>query len=279
MSGGSSGKAPQTAAYVTAKHVQETYGVSRSTLVQYAEEGKIDVVRLGPGGKRLYSIASVRAFLGQDRADLSAVERRVQRVVYARVSSAKQKACGDLQRQVDVLRGKYPHHEVITDVASGINFKRKGLLSILDRAHAGVLAEVVVAHRDRLCRFAVDLVEHVLTQAGVRLVVLDKSLEADTAPTDPAAELAEDLLAITTVFVARHNGLRSAAHRRERKRKRAEGDKGEGEGGGGAVAKARAQERERERSPADEGAEDSSLSDEPPAKRPAAVDGRVPVDV
>jgi len=92
----SRGKAPLSASYVTAKHVQETYGFARGTLVQYAKEGKIDCVRLGVGGKRLYNLASVRTLLGQDRADLTAVERRVQRVVYARVSSAKQKAAGDL---------------------------------------------------------------------------------------------------------------------------------------------------------------------------------------
>jgi hypothetical protein len=53
-------------------------------------------------------------------------------VIYARVSSAKQKA--DLVRQVDFLRHRFPNHKVVTDVGSGVNFKRKGLLSLLTPA-------------------------------------------------------------------------------------------------------------------------------------------------
>jgi predicted site-specific integrase-resolvase len=47
----------------------------------------------------------------------------VENVIYARVSSAKQKA--DLVRQVDFLRHRFPNHKVVTDVGSGVNFKRK----------------------------------------------------------------------------------------------------------------------------------------------------------
>lgn len=44
-------------------------------------------------------------------------------VVYARVSSRKQQ--DDLERQVAYLKTKEPHAEVITNIASGLNFKRK----------------------------------------------------------------------------------------------------------------------------------------------------------
>jgi len=45
-------------------------------------------------------------------------------------------------------------------------------------------------------------------------VVLGTDVSAES---NEAGELAEDLLAIVTVFVARHNGLRSAANRRRRR--------------------------------------------------------------
>jgi hypothetical protein len=45
-------------------------------------------------------------------------------------------------------------------------------------------------------------------------VVLGTDVSAESSE---AGELAEDLLAIVTVFVARHNGLRSAANRRRRR--------------------------------------------------------------
>ena len=101
------------------------------------------------------------------------------------------------------MQHRFPSHQIIRDIGSGINFKRKGLLQILDLAYRGALEEVVVAHRDRLCRFAFDLVEWLLRERGVRLVVLDP-----TDASSPSAELADDLLAIVQVFSCRVNGRR-----------------------------------------------------------------------
>ena len=49
---------------------------------------------------------------------------------------------------------EYPDHELITDIGSGINWKRKGLKKILEQTMLGNVEQVVVADRDRLCRFA-----------------------------------------------------------------------------------------------------------------------------
>ena len=56
-------------------------------------------------------------------------------VCYCRVSSAQQR--GDLNRQVAQMRQLYPDAEIVTDVAGGLNWQRKGLLSILERLHRG----------------------------------------------------------------------------------------------------------------------------------------------
>ena len=47
----------------------------------------------------------------------------------------------------------YPDFEIVQDIASGINFRRRGLITILDQVFAGNVSTVVVAHRDRLTRF------------------------------------------------------------------------------------------------------------------------------
>jgi len=57
-------------------------------------------------------------------------------------------------------------------------------------------------------------VEWIFEKNGTWLVVLGTDISAESSET---GELAEDLLAIVTVFVARHNGLRSAANRRRRR--------------------------------------------------------------
>jgi hypothetical protein len=55
----------------------------------------------------------------------------------ARVSSSKQKA--DLKRQIDPLRAKFPDHFVVSDIGSGVDFGRKGLVSLLDRRLADTI--------------------------------------------------------------------------------------------------------------------------------------------
>lgn len=126
-------------------------------------------------------------------------------VSYIRVSSQKQK--DDLDRQRAYMHSRFPDHEIIADIGSGINWKRKGLLSILDRANKGALHEVVVASRDRLCRFAFELIEHVLKQKGVKLTVLD------AVDSSPEEELSDDLMSIVQVFCCRRNGRRRYAPR------------------------------------------------------------------
>ena len=96
----------------------------------------------------------------------------------------------------------YPDAEIVTDVAGGLNWQRKGLLSILERLHRGDKLDVVVAHRDRLARFGFELIEWLVQQNGGRVVVLNQP------DASPESELTEDLLAILHRFSCRMHGLR-----------------------------------------------------------------------
>jgi predicted site-specific integrase-resolvase len=95
--------------------------------------------------------------------------------IYARVSSKKQ--LDDLHRQVEFIKSrepvKYSTYELITDIASGINFNRKGLDKILDASLFGSIGEVVVAHKDRLSRFGFDLIKLIIEKRGGKIIVLD----------------------------------------------------------------------------------------------------------
>ena len=121
-------------------------------------------------------------------------------VCYCRVGYAKQR--DDLNRQVEYMQSRYSDAEVITDIGSGLNFKRRGLLSLLDRLHRGEKLTLVVAYRDRLARFGAELIERCIEQNGSKLVVLKRVTHS------PQEELAEDILTILTVFSARLQGLR-----------------------------------------------------------------------
>ena len=122
-------------------------------------------------------------------------------ICYCRVSSSSQKE--DLERQVEFFRCKYPNHEIIKDIGSGLNFKRKGFNSILDFAIKGDIGEVVVTHKDRLCRFGFELVLRIIESTNGKILVLDKE------ETSPEKELVNDILSIITVFSSRLYGFRS----------------------------------------------------------------------
>ena len=136
-------------------------GLHPQTLRNYAKQGKIPCYR-NSAGQRLYD---VETYLHGKSAP--------QLVCYCRVSSAQQR--GDLGRQVAQMRELYPDAEIVTDVAGGLNWQRKGLLSILERLHRGDKLDVVVAHRDRLARFGFELIEWLVVQNGGAVLVLNQS--------------------------------------------------------------------------------------------------------
>ncbi|KAF5829765.1 hypothetical protein DUNSADRAFT_15547 [Dunaliella salina] len=107
-----------------------------------------------------------------------------QSIIYTRVSSAKQKS--DLERQTQFLQSHFPNYTVIQDVGSGINFKRRGLLTLLDLVFAGKVQHVVVSYKDRLTRFGFDLFEHIFNRFHVPITVLFS--EPSKEPTNELAK-------------------------------------------------------------------------------------------
>jgi putative resolvase len=184
------------------KDVCRILNVSHTTLIEWDKRGKLQCMRT-KGGHRRYAPSSVFSHLSNQAEDPPR-----ENVCYARVSSHSQKE--DLDRQAATLRNQFPHHRIITDIGSGLNFKRKGLCALLELAMRGTLGEVVVTHKDRLCRFGFDLVENIITGCSKgRIVVLNSS------PASPHEELTQDLLSIITVFSARMYGLRSHSFRKK----------------------------------------------------------------
>ena len=193
--------------YKPAKSFKSKYSMSSQTLRNWAEAGHIRFLQFnGKHGKCVYLESDVAKHVGY-----TIKPKPKLRIIYARVSSAKQKE--DLERQRDDLISAYPEHDrVITDVGSGVNFNRKGLQAILDLVNEGLVGEVVVMYRDRLARFGIDLLEYIFKQKGVKFLV-----HSQDASTEPEDILAADLLAITTVFVASHHGKRAGKNRKRRR--------------------------------------------------------------
>lgn len=182
--------------FISINKASQILGVHQNTLRKWADDGQIETIR-SKGGHRRFNV---------DRyiRDRQLVEdgHRGRRICYCRVSATKQK--GDLQRQIEFMRQRYPGYEIISDVGSGLNYNRKGFKTILDAAYEGDIAELVVAFKDRLCRFGFDMVKYIIEEKNDgRLVVLNNR------DVSPQQELVEDLTSIIYSFGGRLHGLRT----------------------------------------------------------------------
>jgi putative resolvase len=178
--------------FYSSKEACAKLGVCRKTLQTYAKNGKIKFTTT-EGGWRKYD---VEGYLKENN-----LTEKI-KVCYCRVSSHDQKE--DLIRQVAYLTEKYPTHEIIKDIGSGINFKRKGLQKIIDLAIEGKLSELVITYKDRLCRIGYDMLEHILKKYSRTEIIIEN---AEIKTTNQ--EITEDLIEIITVYSSRLHGSRS----------------------------------------------------------------------
>ena len=157
--------------------------------------------------------------------DLDAITRRPstgKAVGYARVSSRRQQAEGDLDRQVSRLRAHDDALVVFTDVASGLSDRRAGPRKALGECMKPGVDRLLVEHPDRLARFGVGVIEHLLAGYGVKVIYTGQS-EDESAE----SELVRDMLAIVTSFAGRLYGQRSAKTKRLQAAVSAETDSGD----------------------------------------------------
>lgn len=176
--------------FIPLRKAVEATGLHPNTLRKYADNGTIRTIR-NAANQRLFDVDS---FLGSKQPESGYT------VCYCRVSSAKQR--DDLDRQIAYMHSLYPNAELIRDIGSGLNFKRKGLQTILERLMRGDKFTLVVACRDRLCRFGFELFEFMVKQNGGSILVLSNPIHC------PESELTTDLLSIIHVFSCRMHGLR-----------------------------------------------------------------------
>jgi predicted site-specific integrase-resolvase len=139
---------------------------------------------------------------------LAAAMAAGQVVVYARVSSADQRA--DLDRQVARVATwatgqRLAVSRVVTEVGSVLNGRRKKFLVLLRDPN---VSTIVVEHRDRFARFGAEYVEAALAAQGRRLLVVD--------PAEVDDDLVRDVTEILTSLCARLYGRRAAANRARR---------------------------------------------------------------
>ena len=193
--------------FVPVREASKLTGLAPHTIRKMADEAIITCYRT-PSGQRRINLQSIQKFTSNSISIKEIKDIQKEHFIYARVSTKKQ--LDDLSRQLEFLsKPEYSSYTVITDIASGINFKRKGLATILDACLQRRIGDLVVAHKDRLCRFGFDLIQQLVTKAGGKIIVLEDSTDKTSEQ-----ELAEDLLSIIHVFSCRQMGKRSYTSRK-----------------------------------------------------------------
>ncbi|AOS94793.1 hypothetical protein AN480_27260 (plasmid) [Mycobacterium intracellulare subsp. chimaera] len=188
--------------YVSATAAAHRLGVSTRTLRRYTQQGRLPDAR-SAGGRRIFRIGDLDAITSKPCAGNA--------IGYARVSSRRQQAEGDLDRQVGRLQEKQRDLLVFTDVASGLSDRRAGLRKALSECMKPGVDRLLVEHPDRLARFGVGLIEHLLAGFGVQVIYTGQP-ENESAE----SELVRDMLAIVTSFAGRLYGQRSVKTKRLR---------------------------------------------------------------
>ena len=175
-------------------------GTTPGQLRKWEATGELMPARKTKGGTRYYAIADL----------LGLANEAAPTICYARVSSHDQKA--DLERQHAALEAycaaKGWRTEIIKDLGSGMNYRKKGLQQLLELILRRRVKRLVVTHKDRLLRFGAELVFTLCELQGIEIVIIHKGEQPYFEE-----ELAQDVLEIITVFSARLYGSRSKKHK------------------------------------------------------------------
>lgn len=190
--------------YYSINEFSKILGVSAQTLRNWDANGKLHPHHTSTNGYRYYSHEQLNQVMN--------IKPNLNRLTigYCRVSSHKQK--DDLERQIENVKtyliAKGQPFEIISDIGSGINYKKKGLKELIKLITQNKVEKVVILYKDRLLRFGFELVEYIASLYNCEIEIMDNTEKSEQR------ELVEDLVQIITVFSCKLQGKRAGKARK-----------------------------------------------------------------
>lgn len=180
------------------KDVVKILNISMKTLQRWDKDGTLPAYR-NPKDRRYYTKEQIDQFLGKE------ANTGRKNIAYARVSNRGQK--DDLNNQIKFIQDYVNAKgvildEVVSDIGSGLNYKRKNWNKLLGMVMDNEVNAIYVSYKDRFVRFGFDWFESLCNKFGTKIVVLNNKSSS------PEGELVEDLISIIHVFSCRIYGLR-----------------------------------------------------------------------
>ena len=185
--------------YYSINEFSKILGVSAQTLRNWDNNGKLHPHHTSTNGYRYYSHEQLNQVMN--------IKPNLDRIVigYCRVSSNKQK--DDLERHIEnmklYLTAQGKPFEILSDIGSGIDYKKKGLKELIKRISQNKVEKVVVLYKDRLLRFGFELVEYIASLYSCDIEIIDNTEKSEQQ------DLVEDLVQIITVFSCKLHGKRA----------------------------------------------------------------------
>lgn len=182
--------------WYTSKKIRELLQISPQCLYMMKASGRIEFRKVSD---RTYLYKLPKSFEKSDDRNIA---------IYSRVLTPKQKK--DLDNQISMLKqyvvargNEIDNSFVFSDIASGMNEKRKSLDSLISEIISGNVKEVVVSNRDRLTRFGFGYFKTLFEKFDCKITEVnlteDKTFEQ---------ELTDDLIAIIHHFSMKFYGKR-----------------------------------------------------------------------
>ena len=168
--------------------------VTRPTLCRYVKEGKIRAIKIN---------RTKLDYNEEDVFKLAGVENRAKGVIYARVSTNKQKS--SLQNQIDTLL-QYANSngvqvdKIYKDIASGLNFDRGEFQSLLSDVIQYKVKTVFITNKDRFSRISFNMWKELFSYFSCEIVVLNDIKEINDSE---EKEIFEDIISMLHCFAMR----------------------------------------------------------------------------
>ena len=179
--------------FVSRKIVLETLNIHYNTLQNLVKRKEIEYVKIGR--KRSYNL---NKYIRDNNIQINIKEN----ICYCRVSSKKQSE--DLEKQIEYMRNLYPNYRIISDIGSGLNFNRRGLIEIINMAINSKLENLIIAYKDRLAKIGYELIEYIIKNYSNGKITIINITEEST----PLEEVSKDIISIMNIYVAKVNGMR-----------------------------------------------------------------------
>lgn len=191
--------------HISIGEVSVILGISIVTLRRWDRSGLLKPIFRTFGNHRRYNLTEITKLFNKNS--------NIKKVIgYSRVSSFDQKK--DLETQIQVItkyiKNKYDNFEIIEDLGSGLNYKKRGLRKLIKLICNQDISVLVLTHKDRLLRFGSDIIIQLCENFNIEVIILNQDTEESFEKS-----LCNDIISIITVFSAKLYGKRS--HKNKKK--------------------------------------------------------------